>query len=568
MAKKNFRCPLQAECERSCKFHGRELDCDYYDNNARGDYVLEDQEERRAQREREWDEQFFENLLDEMDDEEDGGEDTRKGRPYGDGAEDGDHVASVGKMVMLPVDKIHPHPDNPRKDLGDLTELAESIKANGVLQNLTVVRGHRMSEEEWKEEVARYAKNSTEENRAQVNTKWLNTDYTVVIGHRRLAASKLAGLTEVPCVIVEMTPAEQFATMMVENVQRSDLTVYEQAQGFQTMLDMGGTVEEVARQTGFSRTTVRNRLKLMKLDQQKLKNKMSSGATLQDYIKLDEIQDDDRRNKVLDTIGTVNFHAELKKALATEAIERKVAQWETLVTPFAKQVKKRPEVATHTLVKQFTTDSGSENEAYEIPDDAVEVEYLYFVDKEYGVYLYKPRERDSDADQRDRERREAAERYKRKKAEFEEITDLHLSLREDFLAEFTPTKKEHKEAIERYVVNTLVHIQGKWARVDWVKVGELLNIEADSEGPDETEFADVLRYNPARALLTVTYSMDSYVTSWKYWQETYSSEGIIHRKNDRLDALYALLTTLGYELSDEELQMQKGTHELFYPDDE
>ncbi|MBR2132665.1 MAG: hypothetical protein IJ955_09090, partial [Oscillospiraceae bacterium] len=70
MAKKNYRCPLQEECERSCKFHGRELDCDYYDNNARGDYVLEDQEERRAQREREWDEQFYENLLDEVEDEE------------------------------------------------------------------------------------------------------------------------------------------------------------------------------------------------------------------------------------------------------------------------------------------------------------------------------------------------------------------------------------------------------------------------------------------------------------------------------------------------------------------
>ena len=537
MAKKNFRCPLQAECERACKHHGHELDCQYYHDNACDGYVIADQEELRREREREWAEQFFKNLIENEE------ERAEQAAAPTVGA-DGNHTANVGKLVMLPVDKIGKHPDNPRKDLGDLTELAESIKANGVLQNLTVVK--------------RYG---------EISGEWHGM-YTVIIGHRRLAASKLAGLTEVPCVVVEMTPAEQFATMMVENVQRSDLTVYEQAQGFQTMLDMGGTVEEVARQTGFSQTTVRNRLKLMKLDQQKLKNKMSSGATLQDYMKLDEIQDDDRRNKVLDAIGTVNFHAELKKALAAEAIARKVAQWEALVAPFAKQVKKRPEVATHAPVKQFTTYSCNENEAYEIPDDAYEVEYLYFVDKEYGVYLYKPRERDPDADLREQERRVVAERYKRKKAEYEEITDLHLSLREDFLAEFTPTKREHKEAIERYVVNTLVHIQGKWARVDWNKVGELLNIEADSEGADETEFADVLRYNPARALLAVIYSMDSYVTSWRYWQETFSSEGIIHRKNDRLDALYELLTTLGYEMSDEELQMQKGTHELFYPDDE
>ena len=56
--------------------------------------------------------------------------------------------------------------------------------------------------------------------------------YTVVIGHRRLAAAKLAGLRELPCVITEMTLQEQLRTMLMENMQRTDLTVYEQAQAF------------------------------------------------------------------------------------------------------------------------------------------------------------------------------------------------------------------------------------------------------------------------------------------------------------------------------------------------
>ena len=72
-------------------------------------------------------------------------------------------------MTQLPVDKLFPHPDNPRKDLGDLTELADSIKANGIFQNLTVVPADDSYE-----------------------------TFTVVIGHRRLAAAKLAGLSEVP----------------------------------------------------------------------------------------------------------------------------------------------------------------------------------------------------------------------------------------------------------------------------------------------------------------------------------------------------------------------------------
>ena len=536
MAKKNYRCPLQDECERSCKWHGHELECQYYHDNARDGYVIDDQEELRREREREWAEQFFENLIEDEERAEQAAAPT--------GGEDGDQSAKVGKLVMLSVDKIHPHPDNPRKDLGDLTELAESIKANGVLQNLTVVK--------------RYG---------EISKEFFGT-YTVIIGHRRLAASKLAGLTEVPCVIVDMTPAEQFATMMVENVQRSDLTVYEQAQGFQTMLDLGGTVEEVARQTGFSQTTVRNRLKLMKLDSGKLQKSMSRNATLQDYMELDKIEDEDRRNKVLDSVGTENFRAELKKALAAEATERKIAHWESLVSSFARKVNKRPEIMDSSMVKQFTIHSSKGDESYDIPEDAYIVDYQYFVDPQYGVYLYKPKERDPEEDLKEQERKEAAERFNRRKAEFEEISDLHQSLREEFLMEFTPTKREHKEAIERYAVHTMIGIQAKWARVDWIKVGDLLNIDAVQEGVDEYEFADVLRYNPARALLAVAYSFESWVMSGRYWENSYSSKGIIHRENDRLDALYALLTTLGYEMSDEELQMQKGTHELFYHDEE
>lgn len=74
-------------------------------------------------------------------------------------------------ITQISVNLIDPHPENPRKDLGDLTELAESIKANGIMQNLTIIPkdGGR---------------------------------YTVVIGHRRLAAAKKAGLATVPCAII------------------------------------------------------------------------------------------------------------------------------------------------------------------------------------------------------------------------------------------------------------------------------------------------------------------------------------------------------------------------------
>lgn len=146
-------------------------------------------------------------------------------------------------VTMIPVARLHPHPDNPRKDLGDITELTASIKANGVLQNLTVVP--RANPDVNYEELCRqYYADPTEENRTKLN-QFRNTDgYTVIIGHRRLAAAKAAGLMELPCIVVEdMTLEEQISTMMTENMQRSDLTVYEEAEGFQMMMDFGNSVE-------------------------------------------------------------------------------------------------------------------------------------------------------------------------------------------------------------------------------------------------------------------------------------------------------------------------------------
>ena len=126
----------------------------------------------------------------------------------------------MAEIKNIPVRKLWPHPDNPRKDVGDVTELAESIKVNGVLQNLTVVPLIGAISGTWDEE-----------------------SYRVIIGHRRLAAAKLAGLEELPCAVVEMTEREQLSTMLTENVERSALTVYEQGKGFQMMLEMGDTVK-------------------------------------------------------------------------------------------------------------------------------------------------------------------------------------------------------------------------------------------------------------------------------------------------------------------------------------
>lgn len=172
-------------------------------------------------------------------------------------------------ITMVPAEKLRPHPKNPRKDLGDLSELTESIKQNGVMQNLTAV--------------------PDPENEG---------GYMIIIGHRRFAAGKAAGMTEFPVTVRDIDEQTQIKLMLCENIQRNDLTVVEQAAGFQMMIDFGITVDELSQDTGFAPSTIYHRLNIAKLDQEALTEKMEQ-LTLSDLIELEKIDDVEQRNKIL-----------------------------------------------------------------------------------------------------------------------------------------------------------------------------------------------------------------------------------------------------------------------------
>ena len=181
-------------------------------------------------------------------------------------------MTNNNKIVMLPRELLHPHPDNPRKDLGDLTELKESIKAHGVMQNLTVVPDDDDGD-----------------------------GYKILIGHRRFSASE-GILEELPCVVAKgLTDRDQVGIMLVENIQRSDLTFVEQAHGFQMMMDLGETVETIAEKTGFSKSTVKHRLAINELDPETLEetNEVFQ-LTISDYIALEKVDNIEERNEILE----------------------------------------------------------------------------------------------------------------------------------------------------------------------------------------------------------------------------------------------------------------------------
>ena len=200
------------------------------------------------------------------------------------------------ELKMISIERLIHHPDNPRKEIGDITELTESIKKNGIMQNLTVIPKRDQ----------------------------FGDQYWVLIGNRRFEAAKAAGLKELPCKVVDdLSPAEQVGIMLEENMQRNDLTIIEQAEGFQLMLDFGESVESIAERTGFSETTVRRRLKINELDKKTLSEKAEAfQLTISDMTELEKIKDVKNRNYLLKMSFSQNdLRCRIKGAIRQQNID-------------------------------------------------------------------------------------------------------------------------------------------------------------------------------------------------------------------------------------------------------
>lgn len=455
----------------------------------------------------------------------------------------------MAEIKYIAVTELHPHPDNPRKDVGDVTELADSIKANGVLQNLTVVPNMVTGE---------------------ISGETWQRGYKVIIGHRRLAAAKLAGLTEVPCVVTEMTLQEQVATMLLENMQRSDLTVYEQAQGFQIMIDMGETVETVAQKTGFSQSTVRRRVKLLDLDQEEFRKSESRGATLQDYMALDAITDPALKNQVLQSIGTANFQQQLKSAIEKEKnkayIDGVIAELEA----FAQRI---DEVDRGTMGYQCNYGWWNKK-AVQRPEDADTVQYYFRVGKDCDqVDLYRKMEATPEEDSEEQERKRLADSASARLDKLEMLTEQAYQLRADFIESFTGAKK-HAAEIATFAGWALIQACENYrADVDYDILCGLLNLGCDTENEelDMDAYRQVMREKPEYSLLCTAYAtIDSDCNGYYHcaWKTEIRANVPVYRVNDRLNALYDFLISIGYEMSDMEKELRDGSHPLFTEVDE
>lgn len=458
----------------------------------------------------------------------------------------------MDNIEMIRTYDLFAHPQNPRKDLGDLDELVDSIKANGVLQNLTVVPRD-------------------------------GGGYTVIIGHRRLAAARRAGLTELPCAVVFMTEEEQFKTMMVENMQRSDLTTIEQADGFQYMLDLGESMDTITQTTGFSRSTINRRLKLRELDRDKLKSAEGRGGTISDYMELMKIEDQDARNEVLDAIGTADFNNMLQNALSRQERLKQKDKIVSLVSRFAKKFpeSKKSERYSSSKWEQCKRYCYREETTVEPPADA-ETRKYYYIDDGYSCYLYAKPEKQK-AEKRPAVVSEYEAWYKNRKAEIDATLARHKKLREDFLFGLSEgTLKEKKN--QQIVVTFLVQCISGWC-VDSTSahygiddyIGEMLGFKKSKYQCTASELDDIRKKfadEPMRmaiveilAMFRENTTLREYVT--KYVPYKYSSKWSLNEFNfagadswfvKKLNVLYDFMAKLGYEASSEELSVLNGSY--------
>ena len=186
------------------------------------------------------------------------------------------------KFAELEIHEVQTHPKNVRNDVGNVVELANSITAQGIMQPLVVAPDAHGG-----------------------------AFFTIIAGHRRHAAAQLANLEVLPCVIREdlNTETKQLEAMLVENTQRTDLTLMEEATAYQGLLDLPGyNAKELARKVGRSQKFVKDRAKLASIPAEAIAKLEAKQMTIEDGLIFAEFTDDEEASQQLvGAHGTYNW---------------------------------------------------------------------------------------------------------------------------------------------------------------------------------------------------------------------------------------------------------------------
>ena len=203
-------------------------------------------------------------------------------------------MATQNQIRYIPLDSIRPNPYQPRRDFNkrSLEELSQSIRSYGVIQPISV------------REIS-------------------DNKFELITGERRLRASKLADLTEVPAIVLEYRDRESAIIALIENLQREDLNFIEEAEGYNNLiLDHNFTQQELSKQIGKSQSTIANKIRLLKLPDDIRRDLIENDLTERHGRVLLKLPDDNIKRKVLKKTIKNNLNVKSTEKLVEDILDK------------------------------------------------------------------------------------------------------------------------------------------------------------------------------------------------------------------------------------------------------
>ena len=440
----------------------------------------------------------------------------------------------MAEIQNISIELVKVHPNNVRKTYNDIEELAESIKAKGILQNLTVVPD---PQEPGK--------------------------YLTVIGNRRLTAARMAGLETVPCIVSDMDEKEQTSVMLLENIQRSDLTVYEQAQGFQMMLDLGEAEDTIAEKTGFSKKTVRHRLNIAKLDSKTLMEKERQDGyqlSLTDLYELEKIKDVKIRDKILK--DSTDSRDLARRAINAQKEQKRQENMKLYVAMMKKLgLKKAPKEAD----SEFYTDKWERMKDYSLDKEPPKTmkfedngEPMFYLERYGTLYVIRKKKKEKKALT---PAQEAERQNKRNKKQIKAILKEAANTRKAFI-EGILSGRIKKVTNEEKVVAELFEQMMSWETFtghntlkEFFLGDKCYNAQKEDAEAAEKKMEGLSVLHKLLCMVSAMVA-DADLVDWNY---TYSTG-----KGEKTKAFYKVLELYGFQYpNDEEKGVVEGTSDLY-----
>lgn len=338
----------------------------------------------------------------------------------------------------------------------------------------------------------------------------------------------------------------------------------QRAEGFQMMMDLGSSVADIVKNTGFSESTVRHRLKLMDLDQDLLQEKSQQNINMFDLIKLEQIKEPEQKNKALEKIGTKEFNWTLQNILDGQIKEEKIVAFIEKFEPYVPI--HRSYIGGTILIKSWNISNTELEDIKAIDVEAlcndIEGKVSLYITTYNWVELQRERsvEPEPETEEENAERARKAEIEKERCAKLEDIKTKMFESRMRFVKHLSI--KKAKENISNTIKTATMKIATDrlYAWDIDENVSEILDVDyEESETPDE-DYENVVKQRskkyPELTLFQVVYcGMERQGKTWDYYYH--------YEKNEKLEDLYQFLSVYGYEMSTEEQQIIDGTHELY-----